>query len=118
MIMSVHFAVFMRMPLARIRLAVRTRVFIEDQGFDGDRHGPRRHSNASEVDKVKAPQGHAINDQDFAFHALVFFEKVSQIVRNVAIGHDVQVTLLLQCFRQGIQDALRQSLQSCERRRA
>ena len=115
-IMAVHLAVFVGMPLARIGFAMRTRIFIEDQGFDRDRHGPRRHANASQVDKVKAPQGDAINDQDFAFHPLVFFEEVAQIVRNVAIGHDVQMSLLFQSFRQPIQNALRQSIHANKRR--
>jgi hypothetical protein len=39
-IVSVHLAIFMGVPLIRIRLAVRTRVFVEDQGLDGHRHGP------------------------------------------------------------------------------
>ena len=75
--MAVHLAVFVGMPLIRIGLAVRAGIFIEDQRFDRDRHGPRGHANASQIDKVKAPQSDAINDQDFALHALVFFEEVS-----------------------------------------
>ena len=114
--MAVHLAVFVGMPLIRIGLAVRAGIFIEDQRFDRDRHGPRGHANASQIDKVKAPQSDAINDQDFALHALVFFEEVSQIVRNVAIGHDVQMTLLLQCFGQPIQNALSQSIHANKRR--
>lgn len=76
-IMPVHLAVFMGMPFTRIRLAMGARVFVEDKRFDGDGHGPGWHANAAKIDKVKAPQRDAINDQDFALHALVFFEKMS-----------------------------------------
>jgi len=39
-IMAVHLAVFVGMPLIGIGLAVRAGIFIEDQRFDSDRHGP------------------------------------------------------------------------------
>ena len=39
-IMAVHLAVFVGMPLVRIGLAMRAGIFIEDQRFHSDRHGP------------------------------------------------------------------------------
>ena len=39
-IMAVHLAVFVGMPLIGVGLAMRAGIFIEDQRFDSDRHGP------------------------------------------------------------------------------
>ncbi len=39
-VMAVHLAVFVGMPLIRIGLAMRAGIFIEDQRFHSDRHGP------------------------------------------------------------------------------
>jgi hypothetical protein len=68
-IMSVHLAVFMRVPLTRVRLAMRARIFVENQRLDSDGHCPRRHANASKVNKIEAPQRDAIDYQNFALYA-------------------------------------------------
>ena len=39
-IMAVHLAVFVGMPLIGVGLPMRAGIFIEDQRFDSDRHGP------------------------------------------------------------------------------
>lgn len=94
--MAVHVAIFVGMPFTRVRLAMGSGVFIKNQRLDRHGHGPGGHANATEVHKVKAPQSDAIDDQDFALHALVFFQQMAQVVRNVAIRHHINGSLLSQ----------------------
>ena len=94
--MAVHVAVFVGMPFTSVCLAMGSGVFIENQRLDRHRHRPGGHANATEVHEVKAPQGHAIDDQDFAVHALVFFQQMAQIVRNVTVCHHINGAVLSQ----------------------
>ena len=89
-------------------------VLIENQRLHRHGDGPGRHADATQIHKVKAPQGDAVDDQDFAVHALVFFQQVPQIVRNVTICHDINGPFLSQGLRQCIQKAARQCGQPVE----
>ena len=77
MVMAVHVAIAMFVPIVQIRFAMCMRVFIEDQGLDGHRHRVGRHSDAPQINEIKAPKGDAIDHQNFALHAVVFLNDMA-----------------------------------------
>ena len=42
------------------------RILFEDQRLDGDRHGPGREPDPSEIDEVEVPQRHSVDDENLA----------------------------------------------------
>ena len=91
---SVHVTISMLVPVVHVGFAVGMGVFIKNQGFDSHWHRVRGHSDASQINEIKAPQGHAIDHQKLALYARVFLENMAQVVCNVAIGDNEQGPLL------------------------
>jgi hypothetical protein len=94
--MSVHVTIAVFVPIVQIRFAVGMRVFIEDQGLHGHWHRVRGHSDSTQINEVKAPEGDSINDQDLALNTIVLLENMAQIVSNITIGDDVERPFLTQ----------------------
>ena len=111
--MPMHVPIPMFMPVVHVGFTMCVRVFVEHQGLDGHWNGVGGHSDAAQINEIKAPKGHAIDDQDVALNARVFLENMSQIVRNVAIRHNEQGSLLSKRLRNGADDAVGQLRQTC-----
>ena len=101
----------MAMPSIRVTLAMRLRVFAENQRLDGHRHRHRRHADAPEVDEVKTPEQDAVNGQHLAAHTRVFTQQVAQAQRDVAIGHHIQRARQRQAAWQRVEQPAHQCLQ-------
>ena len=101
MTVAMQLAVPMLVPFAAVGFAVCVWIFVEHQRLDRHRHREGGHANATQIDVIKAPKGDAVDDQDLAFDTLVFFENVTQVVSNVAIGDDVEMPSLCQGLGNG-----------------
>ena len=101
MAVAMQLTISMIVPFTAVGFAVSVWVFVENQGLHGHRNGEGGHANATQIDVIKAPKGDAVDDQDLAFDTLVFFENVTQVVSNVAIGDDVEMPSLCQGLGNG-----------------
>ena len=77
MLMAVHMAIAMFVPIVQIRFAVCMWILVEDQGLDGHRHCVRRHSDATQINEIKAPEGHPVDHQNLTFNAIVFLKNMA-----------------------------------------
>ena len=111
--MPMHVSISMFMPVVHVGFTMCVRVFIEHQGLDGHWNRVGGHSDAAQINEIKAPKGHAIDDQDVALNARVFLENMPQVVRNVAIRHNEQRSLLSKRLGNGVDDAVGQLRQTC-----
>ena len=116
--MVMEFARSVPVPVHGIRLAVRARIFAEDQRLDRDRHRHRRHPDPPEIDKVEAPQRDAVDHQHFAADARIFLQQVAQRQCDVGVDDEVQRAAGRQRARQRVHQALRQGIDPGVGRRA
>ena len=96
------------MIVMQMRVCVwRTRVLAEHQRFDGDGHGLRRPSETAEIDIIKIPQDHSIDDEDLARDAYLFAQDRAQCLGDISVEHDEQRQALRDGVGKSAADALR-----------
>ena len=102
--------VMLVMLVMQMRVCVwRTRVLAEYQRFDGDGNGLRRPSETAEIDIIKIPQDHSIDDEDLARDAYLFAQDRAQCLGDISVEHDEQ--------RQALRDGVGKSAADAPRKR-
>src|SRR3954466_3641431 len=104
MIVSMLMPVLMVMD-ALVRAAA-ARVFAEQQRLDRDRHGERRHADATEIDIVEIAQHHAIDGQDLALDQQLLTQDRPQRLGDIAVEHEIDRLLALDGGGETAADAL------------
>lgn len=89
-VMNVMMIIVMTMAVAIvIMMQMRmTRIFAKNQRFDRYRYCLRRHTDTAEIDVIKIPQHHPIDNQYLACDIHLLTQDCAERLRHVAIEHN------------------------------